>query len=114
MTDSCSQEIKHEREESRMRAQISLQQWDGLSWMEDACGAGCAGAVGSHGELWGAGVSVVLCFQPTAASPSCALHAWILTSLLIVLQNQGNDLKPSKGSSQQRHKGLFDLPLKGD
>jgi len=38
----------------------------------------------------------------------------VLASLLIALQSQGNNLKVSKGSSQQRHQGLFDLPLKGD
>lgn len=40
--------------------------------------------------------------------------AGLLASLLIKLQTQGNDLKIRKGSSQGRHKGLFDLFLKGE
>lgn len=46
--------------------------------------------------------------QPVVPKPG------LLAFLLIKLQTQGNDLNIRKGSSQGRHKGLFDLFLKGE
>lgn len=69
MTESCSQEIKHERKELRPRAIISPRQ-------QRRCEQAGGSCVGQGVTVpWGAKVSRALCFPPTMASPSCVLRA---------------------------------------
>lgn len=107
MTESCSGKIKYEGREWWPQASISPA---AAEWAEQAAGS-CVGQevlVPCESGSLGSCASNPQWLQPELLTPG------LLASLLIKLQTQGNDLKIRKGSSQGRHKGLFDLFLKGE